>query len=479
MEIYKIPQLLKRGVFTAEDMISEKLEAVRKKDNEYKFMISFLQDYALQKAKNIDNKIACGKKIGKLAGIPFAIKDNIVMMHGKTTCGSKMLRDFVSPYNAHVVDLIENEDGIIIGKTNMDEFAMGSSTEYSYFHKTLNPYDKERVPGGSSGGSAAMVAAVDGCVTLGSDTGGSVRQPAAFCGVVGFKPTYGAISRYGLIAFSSSLDQIGIMTNKVKEVSYVFDLLKKKDQKDASMQHRIEINQTFDGINRNIENCKIAVPYKIFNEKAAQNVKEKLSEVSYELAKENFIVEEVPVLYDKYYIPIYYTIASAEVSSNLSRFDGVRFGLNSDNAKDFNEMFRKNRTDGFGDEVKRRIMIGTFILSEGYEDRFYQKAKKFQRDLSNRVDEIFDTYDVILLPTTPTTAFKFKEKSGKPIEMYYSDFFTSFANIAGNPAITIPAGVDDNNLPIGLQLIGDKYREDKLLNIANQIEKILQNSNLE
>jgi len=477
MDVYKIPLLLKNKKLSAQKFISDKLKQIKKADNKYKFALSLFTEYALTKAKAIDNKIARGGEVGRLAGIPFGIKDNIAMKYGNTTCGSKILQDYKSPYAAKVIDDIEKEDGIIIGKTNMDEFAMGSSTEYSYFHKTLNPWDTSRVPGGSSGGSAAMVSAVDECISLGSDTGGSVRQPAAFCGVVGLKPTYGSISRYGLIAFSSSLDQIGIMGRKIKEVAYIFDYLKKEDKRDASMAHPLSGPDTFEKLECR-DNFKIAVPYKIFENKTEPAIIKSTNKIIENLKTKGYKVEEVPVLYDQYYIPIYYTIASAEVSSNLSRFDGVRFGLNEKSVDSFREMFVKNRSEGFGQEVKRRIMIGTFILSAGYEDKFYQKAQKLQRDLSSRVDEIFTSYDAILLPTTPTTAFKFGEKSGKPLDMYHSDFFTSFANITGNPAITIPAGNDENNLPIGLQLVGDKFREDKIFGLAYRIEKLIKEINL-
>jgi len=407
-----------------------------------------------------------------LKGLPVAIKDNMSTENLETTCSSKMLEDYVPPYNATVVNKIKEAGGIITGKTNMDEFAMGSSTENSAFNPTVNPWGENRVPGGSSGGSAAAVAAGMAPVALGSDTGGSIRQPASFCGVVGLKPTYGAISRYGLVAFASSLDQIGPLARNVDDIAIMMNVIAGNDEKDSTCVDRSYPDFT-EYLKNDVEGLKIGIPNQYFEMDIDEEVKDSVMNAVKELEKAGAEVEKVDVTGAEYALAAYYIIATAEASSNLARYDGVRYGLRAENANNLNDMFTETRQQGFGEEVKRRIMLGTYVLSAGYYDDYYLKAQKVRTLIKNDFDELFEEYDLIVSPTTPTTAFEIGEKRD-PLEMYAADIFTVPVNIAGIPAISVPCGFDKKGLPIGIQLMGPHFKEEKLIQAAYSLEKILE-----
>lgn len=406
-----------------------------------------------------------------LKGLPIAVKDNISTEGLSTTCSSKMLKDYEPPYDATVVKKISQAGGIINGKTNMDEYAMGSSTENSAFFPTVNPWGENRVPGGSSGGSAAAVAAGMAPAALGSDTGGSIRQPASFCGVVGMKPTYGAVSRYGLVAFASSLDQIGPLARKVDDIAVMMNVITGKDDNDSTSVNRKYPDYT-NYLKNDVEDFKIGIPNQYFEMDFDDQVKDSVMEGIDKLKEAGATVEKVDITGAEYALAAYYIIATAEASSNLARYDGVRYGLRAQEANNLKEMFTKTRQLGFGDEVKRRIMLGTYVLSAGYYDDFYLQAQKVRTLIKNDFDELFKEYDLIVSPTTPTTAFKIGEKRD-PLEMYAADIFTVPVNIAGIPAISIPCGFDQKGLPIGLQLMGPHFAEGKIIQAAYTLEKIL------
>lgn len=388
----------------------------------------------------------------------------------KTTCASKMLENFVSPYDATVIEKLNNENIITMGKLNMDEFAMGGSTEYSYFKKTKNPWNLSKVPGGSSGGSAAAVAANLVPWALGSDTGGSIRQPASFCGVVGLKPTYGLVSRYGLVAFASSLDQIGPITKDVTDSAILLNLIAGYDKKDTTSLD-IEKIDYIKCLKNNVSGLKIAVPKEFFGEGIDLEVKKSLENAIEVYKKLGATVDEVSLDIADYAIATYYIIACAEASSNLGRFDGIRYTYRTNEFKNLKDIYKKSRTEGFGKEVKRRIILGTYVLSSGYYDAYYKKAQQVRTLVKNKFDEIFKGYDVILTPTSPTVAFDIGAKSNNPLEMYLADICTVPVNIAGLPAISVPCGVDSNNMPIGMQLIGNKFSEETILNAAYTFEQ--------
>ena len=406
----------------------------------------------------------------ELSGIPVAIKDNISLKGMETTCSSKILKGYKPPYNATVVEKLKNAGANIIGKTNMDEFAMGSSTENSAFFPTRNPWDLNRVPGGSSGGSAAAVAAGEVPAALGSDTGGSIRQPAAFCGVVGMKPTYGMISRYGLVAFASSLDQIGPFTRNVSDNALMMNVLSGHDPKDSTSINR-EIPDYTEYLKEDVEGMKIGIPKEYFDLDIDSDVEESIRNGIKKLKEAGAVVEEVDLLSAEYSLAAYYIIAPAEASSNLARYDGVRYGRRSEKSDDVETMFKNTRSEGFGDEVKRRILLGTYALSSGYYDAFYLKAQKVRTLIKEDFERVFEDYDLLISPTTPTTAFEVDSEQ-KPIEMYHQDIFTVPVNIAGLPAISIPSGFDSKGLPIGLQLIGPHFGEGKILQAAYTLEQI-------
>ena len=409
---------------------------------------------------------------GKLFGLPVVVKDNICLRDYPTTCGSKILRDFVPPYNATVIDRLIAADAVIIAKANIDEFAMGSSNENSAFGPVKNPHDTTRIPGGSSGGSAVAVAAGLAPLALGSDTGGSVRQPAAHCGVVGLKPTYGAVSRYGLVAYASSLDQIGPLTNDVRSAALLYQVISGKDARDSTSVSFVEPDYD-EEMGKGVNGLRIGIPEEYFAEGLDTEVRLAIDEVMEKLKAAGAHMHLLSLPHTKYAIATYYIIADAEASSNLARYDGVKYGLRAENA-DLISMYTNTRHEGFGAEVKRRIMLGTYVLSSGYYEAYYQKAMRVRKLLTQEFVAAFKEVDVLLTPTTPTTAFKIGEKSNSPIEMYLSDIYTVSANLAGLPAISIPCGRDSKNLPIGLQLTARHFDEAMLFRVAKAVEDFAQ-----
>ena len=404
-----------------------------------------------------------------LAGIPVAIKDNICTKGIRTTCASRMLENFIPPYDATVIKKLKDNKCIMVGKVNLDEFAMGGSTETSAFQKTTNPHNTEYVPGGSSGGSAAAVAAHEATLALGSDTGGSVRAPASFCGVVGLKPTYGAVSRFGLIAFASSLDQIGPFAKDVTDTALLLNAICGKDEFDSTSVELGEVDYT-KALVKDVNGLKIGLPKEFFGEGINSEVKEAILRKVNELKEKGASVEEFSMPTVEHALSIYYILSSAEASSNLSRFDGVKYGYRSENADNINELYENSRSEGFGPEVKRRIMLGTYVLSAGYYDAYYNKALKARTLVVDEFNKAFSKYDVIIGPTAPTTAFKLGEKMSNPLEMYLSDVCTVPVNIAGVPAISVPVGKDTKGLPIGMQIIGRAFDENMILKVAYNVE---------
>ena len=460
----KIREELQKGNITPTEVVETFAKRIDQVEDKVKAFVTLTVEQAYEEAKNYNGK-------GKLAGIPIAVKDNILTYGVRTTCSSKMLENFIAPYDATVSEKLKKEGAILIGKTNMDEFAMGSSTEYSAFGATRNPWDLERVPGGSSGGSAAAVSALMSPVSLGSDTGGSIRQPAAFCGVIGLKPTYGRVSRYGLVAFASSLDQIGPFGRYTEDVALLLEVISGHDPKDSTSANR-EVPTYTEEIKKPIKGLKAGIPKEIFELGLNEEVKEIFEKWVESLKAEGVEVETIELPMLKYAIPIYYIIATSEASSNLARYDGVRYGYRTPHYKDLQEMYTKTRDEGFGAEVKRRIMLGTFALSTGYYDAYYLKAKKIQRLLYEDFMKAFQKVDVILTPTTPTPAFKFGEKLQNPIDMYLSDIFTVSVNLATLPAVSIPIGLTENKLPVGGQIIGKPWDEATILRISRVWEEI-------
>lgn len=466
-------EAIKSKEITSFEVVSSYVENIKSKEGVVNAFITLLCDEALEKAKEIDAKILRGEKVGKLAGIPIAIKDNICTESIKTTAASKILEDFIPPYDATVIKKLKEEDAIIIGKVNMDEFGMGSSTENSYFKKTANPIDLTKVPGGSSGGSAASVSAKFVPIALGTDTGGSIRQPSAFCGVVGLKPTYGLVSRFGLIAFGSSLDQIGPISRNVFDNAYLLNILAGEDKLDSTTLKGLEKEEYTSDIEDGIYGMKIAVPKEFLGEGLDSSIYENFKSNIKLLKKLGATVEEISFPICKEGLSAYYIISSAEASSNLARYDGVRYGYRPDEFTTLEELMEKTRTEGFGKEVKRRIMLGTYALSSGYYDAYYKKAQLFRETLRKDFKEIFKRYDLILSPTSPILPFNLGEKSNNPLSMYLSDIYTININLSGNPAISIPGGKSEDGLPIGIQFIGDHLCEKKLFKAAYAMEKAL------
>ena len=426
--------------------------------------LSLFEEKNLENAKNSDKRFEKGESTGLLDGIPIAIKDNINIKGELTTCSSKMLSNYRSPYNATVIEKLNNENALYTGKTNLDEFAMGSSTENSAFGLTKNPWNTEYVPGGSSGGSAASVSARSSIGALGSDTGGSIRQPAAFCGLVGFKPTYGTVSRYGLIAFASSLDQIGPITKNVDDARIIYNAISGHDALDATSIDNNQTNIPFD------KSAKIGVIKELMEDGISDDSRNEVSKVLENLKKQGYQIKEVSLPLIKLSISIYYLIAPAECSANLARFDGVRYGLRVEGKTSY-EMMQNTRAEGFGDEVKRRILLGTYALSAGYYDEYYGKALRARKKMIDEFSNIFNDVDYLISPTTPTAAFKAGEKTSNPLEMYMSDLCTIPANLAGLPAISIPTGLSKENLPLGVQLMSKPLTDLSLLNFSEVIEK--------
>ena len=464
--VHELKEKLDNKELTSEEITKAYINRINEKEKEVGAFVTLRTEEAEKEAKKIDIE----GRTGTYAGIPIGIKDNLCTKGVKTTCSSKMLENFVSPYDATVVEKLNNEGIISLGKLNMDEFAMGSSTENSRFHITRNPWNLNTVPGGSSGGSAAAVAAELVPWALGSDTGGSIRQPASLCGVVGLKPTYGLVSRFGLVAFASSLDQVGPITKDVKDSAILLNIIAGHDEKDSTSANREKIDYT-KSLEKDIKGLKIGVPKEFFGEGISEDVKEKLQEAIETYKALGAEIQEFSLDVAKYSLAAYYIIACAEASSNLGRFDGIRYGYRAEEFNSLKELYVNSRTEGFGDEVKRRIILGTYVLSSGFYDAYYKKAQKVRTYVSNEFEKAFSKYDVLLTPVSPTTAFEIGSKSNNPMEMYLADICTVSINIAGIPAISIPCGVDKKGMPVGMQLIGNKFEEEKILNAAYAFEQ--------
>lgn len=469
LTVHELKQKLEKKELTSEEITKAYVDRIEKKEKDVQAFITTLTEEATNQAKIIDEK-RCKGEASNLAGIPIGIKDNICTKGIKTTCASKMLENFISPYDATVMEKINQEQLIPLGKLNMDEFAMGASTEYSYFQKTKNPWNLNNVPGGSSGGSAAAVAANMVPWALGSDTGGSIRQPASFCGVVGLKPTYGLVSRYGLVAFASSLDQIGPITKDVEDCAILLNLITGHDEKDSTSAITEEKDYT-KALKNDVKGLRIGIPKEYFGKGINSEVKEKLEQAIQKYKELGAIVEECSLDVANYALATYYIIACAEASSNLGRFDGIRYGHRTENYTNLKELFKNSRSEGFGDEVKRRIILGTYVLSSGYYDAYYKKAQQVRTLVNQKFDEAFEKYDILLTPTSPTVAFEIGSKSNNPLEMYLADICTVSVNIAGLPGISIPCGVDSKGMPIGMQLIGNRFGEETILNAAYTYEQ--------
>ena len=472
LTVHELQEKLKNKELTIKEITEAYANRINEKEKDVQAFVTLLTDSAKKKAEEIQNKIDSGEIKGEFAGIPIGIKDNICTKGVKTTCSSKMLENFVSPYDATVMEKINDEDMINLGKLNMDEFAMGGSTEYSYFYPTKNPWNLNKVPGGSSGGSAAAVASNMVPWALGSDTGGSIREPASFCGVVGLKPTYGLVSRYGLVAFASSLDQIGPITKDVRDSAILLNIIAGHDKKDTTSVE-LEKKDYTKCLKNDVKGLKIGVPKEFYAEGINEEVKETLNQAIERYKKLGAEIEEFSLDVAKYSLATYYIIACAEASSNLGRFDGIRYTYRTGGFKNLKELYKKSRSEGFGPEVKRRIILGTYVLSSGYYDAYYKKAQQVRTLVMNEFNKAFEKYDVILAPTSPTTAFDIGSKSNNPLEMYLADICTVSVNIAGLPGISIPCGVDKEGMPIGMQLIGNKFCEETILNAAYTFEQDL------
>lgn len=462
---------IKAHEVSAIDATKAVLEQIDKTENEYNCYVTIDKEGALKQAEEIQKKIDAGElQESPLAGVPVAVKDNMCTEGMLTTCSSKILGNFIPTFSAEAVINLQKAGAIIIGKTNMDEFAMGSTTETSAFGPTKNPVNPEHVPGGSSGGSAAAVAANECFYALGSDTGGSIRQPAGYCGVVGMKPTYSTVSRYGLIAYGSSLDQIGPLCKDVTDCAAILEVIASHDQKDSTSVDRKDTDFTT-ALVEDVKGMKIGIPRDYLGEGLDEEVKTAILKAAKVLEEKGAIVEEFDLGLVEYAIPAYYTIAAAEASSNLERFDGIKYGYRTKEFTDLHNMYKKTRSEGFGPEVKRRIMLGSFVLSSGYYDAYYLKALRVKALIKKAFDEAFAKYDVILGPVAPTTAPKLGESLSDPIKMYLGDIYTISINLAGLPGICVPCGKDSKGLPIGLQLIGDCYKEKNIIKAAYTYEQ--------
>lgn len=462
--VHELIEKLDKNEITSEDVIKSYIKRIEDKEKDVQAFIATTTEEALEKAKNID------RTKSKTAGIPIGIKDNMCTKGVKTTCASKMLENFISPYNATVVEAIENEGLITLGKLNMDEFAMGASTEYSAFKVTRNPWDLTTAPGGSSGGSAVAVAADMVPWALGSDTGGSIRQPAALCGVVGLKPTYGLVSRYGLVAFASSFDQIGPITKDVEDSAILLNIISGHDEKDSTSVNLPKKDYT-KSLVKDVSKLKIGVPKELLGEGINPEVKEGVETAIQKYKDLGATVKECTLDIANEALATYYIIGCAEASSNLGRFDGIRYGYRTKNHENLKDVYKNSRSEGFGKEVKRRIILGTYVLSSGYYDAYYKKAQKVRTIIKKEFEKLFEEYDLLITPTSPTVAYKIGTKSNNPLEMYLADLCTVSVNIAGLPAISIPCGVDKQGMPIGLQLIGKSFGEETLIQAAYTYEQ--------
>ena len=468
--VHELMDKLEKKEITITELTKAYVDRINEKEKDVEAFVTTLTDEAISKSQEIEEMVKNGEINSRFAGIPIGIKDNMCTKGVKTTCSSKMLENFIAPYDATVIEKLNNEGIISLGKLNMDEFAMGASTEYSAFKKTKNPWNLNTVPGGSSGGSAAAVAANLVPWALGSDTGGSIRQPSAFCGVVGLKPTYGLVSRYGLVAFASSLDQIGPITKDVQDAALLLNLIAGHDEKDTTSINNEKVDYT-KCLKNDVKGLKIGVPKEFFGEGINAEVKAKLQEAIEKYKELGAIVEECSLDIAEYALATYYIIACAEASSNLGRFDGIRYGYRTKNFDNLKDIYINSRSEGFGQEVKRRIILGTYVLSSGYYDAYYKKALEVRTLVKQEFDKKFEKYDVLLTPTSPTVAFEIGTRSNNPLEMYLADICTVSVNIAGLPGISIPCGVDSKGMPIGMQLIGDKFKEETILNAAYTYEQ--------
>ena len=472
LTVHELREKLNKKELTVTEITKAYVDRINEKEKDVQAFVTTLTEEAIENAKTIEEEKKNGKIQNELAGIPIGIKDNMCTKGVKTTCSSKMLENFVSPYDATVVEKVNNEKLINLGKLNMDEFAMGASTEYSYFKKTKNPWNLNKVPGGSSGGSAAAVAANMVPWALGSDTGGSIRQPSAFCGVVGLKPTYGLVSRYGLVAFASSLDQIGPITKDVEDSAILLNIIAGHDEKDTTSIKKEKKDYT-KCLKNDVKGLKIGIPKEYFGEGINAEVKKELEKAIKKYEELGAVVEEFSLDIAEYALATYYIIACAEASSNLGRFDGIRYGYRTKNYSNLKDIYRNSRSEGFGAEVKRRIILGTYVLSSGYYDAYYKKAQQVRTLVKKEFAKAFEKYDVILTPTSPTVAFDLNARSSNPLEMYLADICTVSVNIAGLPGISIPCGVDSDGMPIGMQLIGNYFEEEKILNAAYTFEQAI------
>ncbi|WP_433746873.1 Asp-tRNA(Asn)/Glu-tRNA(Gln) amidotransferase subunit GatA [Falsibacillus pallidus] len=469
-KVSELHELLHKKEITVTDLVDESYKRIGAVEDQVKAFLTLNEESARQKAKELDAKLGTDESKGLLFGMPIGIKDNIVTKNLRTTSGSKILENFDPIYDATVMNKLHSAETVTIGKLNMDEFAMGSSTENSGFQKTRNPWNLETVPGGSSGGSAASVAAGEVLFSLGSDTGGSIRQPAAFCGVVGLKPTYGRVSRFGLVAFASSLDQIGPITRTVEDNAYLLQAISGLDENDSTSAN-VDVPNFAEALTGDVKGLRIAVPKEYLGEGVSEETKQSVMSALKVLEGLGATWEEVSLPHSKYGVATYYLLASSEASSNLARFDGVRYGYRSPNAENLVDLYKKTRSEGFGDEVKRRIMLGTFALSSGYYDAYYIKAQQARTLIKKDFEDVFENYDVIIGPTTPTPAFKIGEKIDDPLTMYANDILTIPVNLAGVPGISVPAGFASNGLPLGLQIIGKHFDESTVYRVAHAFEQ--------
>ena len=466
---HELRDLIQSKEVSAEEITESVLNQIDAVENKVEAYVTIQREKALEQAREIDRKIKVGLK-GDLVGIPMALKDNMCTEGIKTTCGSKILGDFIPPYDATVTKKLKEAGTILLGKVNMDEFAMGSSNENSHFKATRNPWDLDKIPGGSSGGSAAAVAADEAVFTLGSDTGGSIRQPAHCCGVVGMKPTYGAVSRYGLVAYASSLDQIGPITKDVEDMALVLNSIAGYDAYDSTSAN-VEIPDYKKALVNDMKGMRVALPREYFVEGLDAEVDQAMKETVKKLESLGAVIEEVSLPYTEYALPAYYIIASAEASSNLARYDGIKYGFRTENFEDLLDLYKESRSQGFGDEVKRRIMLGTYVLSSGYYDAYYKKAQQVRTLIMKDFERVFNDFDIIMTPTAPTPAFKIGEKISDPLAMYLSDVCTVPINIAGLPALSMNCAFDQAGMPIGVQFIGKAFDESTILRAAYTYEQ--------
>lgn len=462
--VHELIEKLDKNEITPEEIVESYSKRIDEKESEISAFVTRTDKETLEKVKSVN------REKSKFAGIPIGIKDNMCTKGVKTTCSSKMLENFVSPYDATVIEKLNDEGIVSLGKLNMDEFAMGASTEYSAFKTTKNPWNLNTVPGGSSGGSAAAVASGMVPWALGSDTGGSIRQPASLCGVVGLKPTYGLVSRYGLVAFASSLDQIGPITKDVEDAAMLLNIIAGHDEKDSTSAN-LEKKDYTKSLVKDVKGLKIGVPKEFFGEGINEEVKQKVLEAIEEYKKQGAIVEECTLDIANEALAVYYITGCAEASSNLGRFDGIRYGYRTKNFSNLKDIYKNSRSEGFGAEVKRRIILGTYVLSSGYYDAYYKKAQKVRTVIKQEFEKLFENYDILITPVSPTVAYEIGTKSNNPLEMYLADLCTVSVNIAGLPGISVPCGVDKNGMPIGMQIIGKRFDEETIIRAAYTYEQ--------